>query len=156
MLILKENDPIDLNILSELYSEKDDLLQAWPKAIYPFDKAQWETWFEDTSNTRSVFILKNSKIIGHFALKSIISKRLYLCFVLITKEFRGKNIIQPVLELINDFVKNHYSNKNLYLHVNKYNTPAFNAYKKFGYKLVYETNVTKGFYRMKFDLTFDI
>ena len=41
MLALVANDPLDLETLGRLLSDKDELFLVWPDARFPFDPEQW-------------------------------------------------------------------------------------------------------------------
>lgn len=56
--------------------------------------------------------------------------------VRLDKRFRGQGLIYEMLDLVEEFVKTNYSNRELYLHVNPENLNALEAYEKHGYQKI--------------------
>lgn len=128
---------LDLELLSALYSDREDLLLAWPKAKHPFCKNQWREWFEEGPQRESFsLVLYDGTVpIGHCAVAAYKEAPgvVYLCFLIIKKSHRGEGAGKVLVQKSCDFVKKRLKKKAVYLMVDKDNVDAWHCYKKSGF-----------------------
>jgi RimJ/RimL family protein N-acetyltransferase len=151
MLELVINDPIDYDLLKMLYSDKEDLARAWPKAKFPLCSAEMSRWLGAGVKPVSLLFKCNDSFIGHVVLRSNDQNQLFLCFVLLNKQFRGQGLIYQVLSKVETFVSKNFVEKEIYLHVDPNNHAALRAYEKQGYEKIAVTD--KGRFRMLKSIT---
>jgi RimJ/RimL family protein N-acetyltransferase len=133
MIEIFYNNPIDFEILKQIYSDKDDLQSAWPGAKYPLCVGEWNTFLQTSDQYASLIFKTNGTIIGHLVLKPKIKEQLFICFVILDKKFRGKGIIYEMLTLTEQFALTHFSHDKLWLHVDPENIVAVRVYERMGY-----------------------
>ena len=103
MLQLVINDPIDYDLLKMLYSDKEDLARAWPEAKFPLCSAEWSRWMDAGVKSVSLLFKYNDSFIGHVVLRSNDQNQLFLCFVLLKKQFRGQGLIYQLQSKVEMF-----------------------------------------------------
>jgi RimJ/RimL family protein N-acetyltransferase len=151
MLEVIHNHPIDFDILKNLYKDEDDLLAAWPEALYPFCVEQWKRFLSTSTEYASLIFKFHEEEIGHILLKPNDKNQLFICFVILDKKFRGKGLIKEMLNLTEEFAAKNFTHEQLWLHVDPNNLPALKTYENFGFKKVLVTEL--GRYRMVKDLS---
>ena len=121
------NEPFQAELIAPLYSNRSDLFLAFPKAKYPFSQGQWhEVITRDPENT-SLMLKRAGEIIGHAALL-INGERLYLCFIIIKKEYRGNNLAKELIAQCEEFCRLNYNHRELWLNVDEKNINAIGLY----------------------------
>lgn len=129
---LEVNFPFDSDAIKHLYADKGDLKLASPKSNYPFDKEEWCRQFEFNSENCSLIYKFDHKVIGHLAILEN-AEEIYLCYVIIQNEFRGKGLAEKMILEAEEFCRLNYHHKDIFLNVNKENLRALRLYKKLGY-----------------------
>lgn len=142
------NEPFDANRIRMLYALPDDLRLANPQATIPFIASEWDQYFPLRGPHTSLLFWKKEQIIGHAGLL-VRQDQLYLCFLILAREYRGQGLGQWMLKEAEEFSRLNYTHRELQLHVYRYNLHAKALYTKAGYKLVAEDHEK---FRMKKDL----
>lgn len=65
---------------------------------------------------------------------------LFLCFVVLSPQWRGKKLGCEMLRETEEFVRLNYTHRDLFLHVNKSNERARKLYESSGYQKVWENS----------------
>jgi ribosomal protein S18 acetylase RimI-like enzyme len=146
MLKLIHNDPIDFEILKMIYEDPQDLQKAWPDSKYPLCVEEWTHFLNTNPDHASLLFTFNGEVAGHLILKANHQQRLFICFVIVTKKFRGQGLVDQMLEQAEDFAIKKFNYEKLWLHVAPENFTAVKAYERSGFKTIEETD--KGRYRM--------
>ena len=102
------------------------LRMFWPLGhIVIFDKNYWLNFFELGKPTTSYLLKYNKIVVGHSALQfKKDNKSLWLCWVLIEKNGRGKGHAQKLLEQTEERVKSEFQVREYYLNVKKNSTSS--------------------------------
>lgn len=108
---------------------------------------QWNEWITAGNQYASLLFKYGNGLVGHVLLRNNDQEQLFLCFVILDKQFRGQGLTHPLLQKVEEFAPSHFSNKEIYLHVDPENLPALNAYRKNGYEQIAATD--KGRFRLK-------
>lgn len=128
------NEPFQAELIKHLYADRQDLELAHPKAKHPFCSKQWHDLItKDAENTSLVFKI-NQTVVGHTAFICN-GENLYLCFVIIAREYRKQNLAQNMITQCEEFCRLNYPHEYLWLNVSKQNTNALRLYLSLGYKI---------------------
>ncbi len=131
------NVPFQAHLIQHLFSDRNDLKLAAPKSKYPFCIKEWDSLFaQDPENSSLLFELQG-KVIGHIAFLPT-HEDLYLCYVMLMPEYRGKNIAQSMIIQAEEFCRLNYPHSELHLNVKQDNTRALKLYLKLGYEIYSE------------------
>lgn len=108
---IKENSPVNFQVLGELFAREEDLLSIWKDAQYPLNIGQWLTRFQaNGSEHYKSYLLKIGKeIIGHSALKIESKDLLHIELFFIRPEFRTKKNMTEVVAKFESYVKKRFS-----------------------------------------------
>jgi RimJ/RimL family protein N-acetyltransferase len=143
MLKIFHNRPVDYENLKVLYKDKEDLEKAWPGSTYPFSVDEWKNFITSSPDYASLLFELNDQYIGHLLLKSNELKRLYVCFVILQKEFRGRGLIYEMMKMAEEFAINNFNYNDLWLHVDPENLAALKVYEKIGFKKIEVTETCR-------------
>lgn len=131
------NHPFDGSLIKNLFTSEADLKLANPYASFPFVESEWiETIGKDPENCSLLFKF-NQEIVGQTTLL-LKEDLLFLCFVILHPDFRGKNLAEDMIIQTEEFVRLNYPHSELYLNVNKKNDRARKLYLKLGYEVTQE------------------
>lgn len=131
---LKENVPLNTNMMEALFSDKDDLYLVWPAALWPFDHQQWRKALDANEGHKSYFVYSAGTLIGHAALRKSSNQGEYrVSFLYIAPSFRSQGIGTRMLELLEHVAINTLNARKLRLVVRSYNPRAIRCYTKSGY-----------------------
>jgi ribosomal protein S18 acetylase RimI-like enzyme len=133
------NDPFLSSRIAHLYANREDLKLANPQASFPFVSQEWNAIFGANSQNTSLLFEQENQIIGHCALL-VKEELLFLCFVILIPEWRGKKLARQILKETEEFVRLNYIHRELHLHVNKSNEKARKLYESSGYRQVWENS----------------
>lgn len=131
------NDPFDAAKIKHLFSDRGDLQLAAPRSHYPFDEDQWAQRFGKHPENCSLLFYLNDQVVGHTSFLPT-SELLYLCYVILLPELRGKSVATEMIRLSEEFCRLNYPHEVLHLNVNKGNDRARRLYEKLGYVKVDE------------------
>lgn len=131
------NYPFSTSRIAHLYAEREDLKLANPQATFPFNSQEWEVLFPADTQNASLLFEQENQVIGHCALL-VKDELLFLCFVILMPEWRGKKIAREILREAEEFARLNYTHRELCLHVNKSNEKAYQLYESSGYQQVWE------------------
>jgi ribosomal protein S18 acetylase RimI-like enzyme len=126
------NDPFQASLIAPLYASQEDLKLASPLSKFPFCIDEWEESFAKDPENSSLLFKIEGKIIGHIALLPK-AEDLYLCYVILSPEYRGKNIAEKMIKEAEEFCRLNYPNLELFLNVSRENARAKKLYEKMGY-----------------------
>lgn len=126
------NDPFQASLLKPLFHSQEDLKLASPASKFPFCVNEWEESFAKDPENSSLLFKIHGKIIGHIALLPK-AEDLYLCYVILLPEYRGKSIAEKMITEAEEFCRLNYPHMELHLNVNKENVRAKKLYEKLGY-----------------------
>lgn len=146
MLEMILNEPIDYELLKDLYSEEEDLAKSWPGSKYPLCPEEWSRWIDSGQKVASLLFRFEGKYIGHVILRLNNQDQLFLCFVMLKKRYRNQGLIYKMLDEVEKFASHNFSQKEIYLHVDPNNYAALKVYQKHGYEKVALTQ--QGRFRM--------
>lgn len=134
-----ENIMRDLTFFEDSLKTDMEMQLVNPSASLPFDKSHWLNFFELGNPTTSYFLKYNNKVVGHSALQfKKENMSLWLCWVLIEKNFRGKGCAQKLLSHTEERVKSEYQLDEYYLNVRKNNLRAISFYERNGFVKISE------------------
>lgn len=90
-LALKPNAPFDLEPLSRLLVEKEDLALVNPSAKAPFDPLEWqEKWLNEPDDASYYLVDRTGREVGFFALRVGVGPEVrHLVYVFVEKGSRG-------------------------------------------------------------------
>ena len=128
------NEPFDAGLIKPLYAKLEDLKLSHPRAKFPFNEVEWTDEFTSDPDNTSLVFMHQGKLIGHIAIIPS-GRNLYLCYVILTKEYRGQGWSDKMLLETEEFCRLNYSNVQVFLNVDKKNVKAQNLYTRMGYSL---------------------
>ena len=131
------NDPFDGSLLRDLFHTPEDMKLANPYASFPYKEAEWASTFHNNPDSCSLIFRLNGVVVGH---TSFLPKEddLYLCYVILHPDYRGKNLAPEMIKLSEEFSRLNYSHQELHLNVNKGNERAKKLYLNQGYEVYLE------------------
>jgi len=135
LLEIVVNEPFQAELIQDLYSNKEDLLQAFPKAKHPFCIKEWTGILQRHPENTSLIFKRNDEVVGHTAL-IINAENLYLCFVIVQSNFRRQGLAKLMISQSEEFTRLNYSHTDMYLNVSSKNTSAIELYKAMSYQVV--------------------
>lgn len=144
-LEVQVNDPFDGSLLRELFGSQEDLKLTNPYASFPFREEEWIATFNKHSESCSLIFRLQGLIVGHTSFLPNQSD-LFLCYVIIHPEYRGKGLAREMLKLSEEFCRLNYPHQELLLNVDLDNERARRLYHKHGYEVC---AVEKDRFRMK-------
>jgi ribosomal protein S18 acetylase RimI-like enzyme len=144
------NEPFQAGMIKHLFTNKEDLKLASPKSKFPFCEDEWEALFAQDPENSSLLFKLQGKIIGHIAFLPK-AEDLYLCYVILLPEFRGKGIAEKMMTEAEEFCRLNYPHPELHLNVKKDNLRAIKLYLKQGYETYAEQDEN---FKMKKKLRF--
>lgn len=133
---LIENKDLDMSFLKSSFRNQEEMSLVNPSATFPFDENYWRNFYQMDSGPAYSLLLKMDNItIAHAALKSWPDKnQVFLCFVFLAEDFRGKGYSERLLIEVENFLKENFDASEYYLNVLLNNIPAIKCYEKFGFK----------------------
>lgn len=131
------NSPFQANLIKSLYNNQGDLKLASPYSKFPFCVEEWETNFARDPENSSLLFKYQGQIIGHIALLPK-DENLYLCYVILLPEFRGRKFAEKMILEAEEFCRLNYPHHDLHLNVLKDNLRAIKLYEKLGYVVYLE------------------
>lgn len=140
------NDPFDASLLNQLFLSREDLLMASPHSSWPFSEEEWTALFARNLDGCSLLFYLEGKVIGHTSFLTNPEEELYLCYVILHPDYRGKKFAEQMVRLSEEFCRLNYPHEELHLNVNKNNERAKKLYEKMGY-VQYREEETK--FKMK-------
>jgi len=126
------NWPFQASLIKHLFTDRQDLKLASPKAKFPFCEMEWEAEFATDSERSSLLFKFQGQTIGHIAFLPN-AEDLYLCYVILLAPFRGKKVAEKMIIEAEEFCRLNYAHNELHLNVNKENERAKKLYAKLGY-----------------------
>jgi ribosomal protein S18 acetylase RimI-like enzyme len=132
LLEIVVNDPFQASLIKHLFTDRQDLKLASPKSKFPFCEEEWEAMFAQDPENCSLLFKHHDKTIGHISFLPN-GEDIYLCYVILLPEFRGKNVAEKMIIQAEEFCRLNYSHDELHLNVNKENLRAQKLYLKLGY-----------------------
>lgn len=126
------NDPFDASLIRELFLTQEDLKLASPYSSWPFSEEEWAKLFNSNSENCSLLFYLDGRVIAH---TSFLPKdeNLYLCYVILHPDFRGKGFSKQIVTLSEEFCRLNYPHEELHLNVNRGNNRAKKLYENMGY-----------------------
>ncbi len=90
-LVLKPNVPFDLEPLSRLLVDPEDIALVNPSAKAPFDPLEWqEKWLNEPDDASFYLVDETGREVGFFALRVGVGPEVrHLVYVFVEKESRG-------------------------------------------------------------------
>jgi ribosomal protein S18 acetylase RimI-like enzyme len=132
---LVENIPLDTKAIADLITAQNDLHLVWPIAKYPFDHSQWEEVLDPEEGNKSFLVYDGDKRIGHAALRTTDSPRVYaVSFLYLIPELRRQGLGRAMLESLEQYARESLSAKKLILVVRTYNPSAVKCYTACGFE----------------------
>lgn len=131
------NDPFDAAKIEPLFFDREDLQLAAPRSKFPFCCLEWTERFQRHPENCSLLFLLEEMTIGHTSFLPN-AEQLYLCYVILHPDHRGKQIAGEMLRLSEEFCRLNYPHAELYLNVNRKNQRARLLYEKSGYEICEE------------------
>ena len=132
-LLLIRNTERNLNFLKATLQSEEESKLVNPSASWPFDEKYWLNFFEMGTKTLSYFLKHENETIGHSVLKLDTNSKLWLCWVLVKHQYRGKGIANHLILKTEEFVKTDFEKDEYFLNVVKENKRAINFYNKLGF-----------------------
>lgn len=131
------NDPFDGSFLKDLFQTPEDMKLANPYASFPYKEAEWIETFSKTPDSCSLIFRLNGAIVGH---TSFLPREddLYLCYVILHPDYRGRNFASEMIKLSEEFSRLNYPHHELLLNVNRGNERARKLYLNQGYEIFAE------------------
>lgn len=140
------NDPFDASLLKHLFTSREDLHMASPHSTWPYSEKEWTETFAKNHNSSSLLFYLEGTIVGHTSFLTR-DEDLYLCYVILHPDHRGKGYSEQLVTLSEEFCRLNYPEyQELHLNVNKGNERAKRLYEKMGYE-TYRDEHTK--FKMK-------
>jgi [ribosomal protein S18]-alanine N-acetyltransferase len=134
MLRLVANDPLDLTILGQLLSDKDELFLVWPDARFPFDPEQWRERLLSRPGNRSYFVAEDGEIIGHAALQHTEEPNVpAVSYLFIRPDRRDRGLGRALIALLEAEARKTAEVRALKLRVRTYNQRALHIYETSGF-----------------------
>ncbi len=133
------NNKIDLAFFENTLKSDEEIQMVNPSAKLPFDKAHWLNFFERGNPTTSYLLKYQGRTVGHTALQ--LKKEynsLWLCWVLVAKDFRGTDCALKLLRHTEEHVKSDFQLEEYYLNVLVNNKRAISFYEKNGFVKILE------------------
>jgi len=122
MLRLVPNDPLDLQALGALLSDRDELFLVWPDAKFPFDKAQWRERLTARPGNRCYFVATEQETTGHAALLETEEPgTVEMSFLFIRADRRGRGLGKALVVMLEDEARKSRGVRALRLRVRSYN-----------------------------------
>jgi [ribosomal protein S18]-alanine N-acetyltransferase len=134
MLTLKPNSPLDLLALGAMLSNKDDLSLVWPDAKFPFDPQQWRAALTARDGSKSYFVAREGRTIGHGALLGTEEEGvLAVSYLYVVPDQRGRGLGYQLMALLEAEAKQTGRASALRLRVRTYNPRAAHLYAACGF-----------------------
>ena len=134
MLRLVANDPLDLTILGQLLSDKDELFLVWPDARFPFDPEQWRERLLSRPGNRSYFVAEDGEIIGHAALQHTEEPNVpAVSYLFIRPDRRDRGLGRALIALLEAEARKTAEVRAFKLRVRTYNQRALHIYETSGF-----------------------
>jgi RimJ/RimL family protein N-acetyltransferase len=128
------NLPVDTDKLAGLITDRADLFLVWPKAVWPFDHAQWRAALAPEQGHRSYYIYAGATLIGHAALRKADQPGIYrVSFLYLAPEYRNRGCGGEMLRFLERVGAEECGATSLELVVRDYNPRALRCYLKAGY-----------------------
>lgn len=139
---LIENEKLDMSFLKNSFRNLEEMSLVNPSASFPFDEDYWRNFYKmDSGLSYSLLLQKNNTTIAHAALKSYPERnQVFLCFVFLAVDFRGKGYSKILLIEVEKFLREKYDVFEYYLNVRLNNIPAIKCYENFGFKEIFRTD----------------
>jgi len=137
------NEPFQARLIKHLYADPTDLKLAFPNSKIPFCELEWTALFAKDPENSSLLFKHQDQIIGHIAFMPK-AEDIYLCCVILLKEYRGKNFAEKMITQAEEFCRLNYPHLELFLNVDKKNVRAHKLYAKLGYKVWFESDDKMG------------
>lgn len=139
---LIENDKLNMSFLKNSFRNQEEMSLVNPSASFPFDEDYWRNFYKmDSGPSYSLLLQKNNITIAHAALKSFPERnQVFLCFVFLAEDFRGKGYSKILLIEVETFLREKYDVIEYYLNVRLNNIPAIKCYENFGFKEIFRTD----------------
>lgn len=131
------NDPFDGSLLKDLFISETDLKLANPHASFPYRPEEWLNTISKHPDNCSLIFKQDQNIVGQTTIL-VKEEDIFLCFVILHPEFRGKNLAPEMILKTEEFCRLNYPHHEIYLNVNKKNDRAKKLYLKLGYEVSQE------------------
>lgn len=148
-LTIRKNAPFELETLSELLTDADDLALVNPNAKHPFDPQEWvEKWLNEPDDASFYILDAEGRAVGFFALRVGVGPEVrHLTYVYVAEAARGGAGAQ--MAALVEAAARDLGALTITLKVETDNEPAFNAYVSAGYE---ELSRRGGMATMRLDL----
>jgi len=133
-VVIVENSPVDTALLEGMIKDPEDLRLVWPKALFPFDRRQWQEILDPGRGIVSFFVFEDDSLIGHAALdRSDEPQTTVVRFLYIIPELRSRGMGQRLLSLLEEYARERLNAKKLVLRVRAFNARALRCYSRSGF-----------------------
>lgn len=131
------NKPFNPLLLTDVFSDEGDLKIAHPFAKAPYCPLEWQSFFPHNSENVSLLFYTKEKIAGHAALV-MKSEDVYLCYVILKKEFQGQGLSKEMVRLTEDYCRANHTHQEIFLNVARDNHRAIKLYESLGYEVIHQ------------------
>ncbi len=136
-LDLTTNASLNLEPLRQLFgASKEQLFLVAPNAKFPFDEEEWRGYFRENPKNLSLLFHSEGKLIAHSALLEKADGNIWVCFVFVAEDFRGRGLAIEIMAKTEEMAKRTFGHRPLALAVRDYNPHAIRCYEARGFREV--------------------